>query len=92
MKSRDVTLSTKVCLVEAMVFPVVMYGCESWTIKKTECQRIDAFVVLEKTLESPLDCKESQPGHPKGDQSWVFIGRTDVKAETPMLWPPDAKS
>ena len=67
-----------------------MYGCESWTIKKAERRRIDAFE--EKTLESPLDGKEIQPVHPKGDQSWVFIGRTDVKAETPILWPPDVKS
>jgi len=95
LKSRDITLSTKVHLVKAMVFPVVMYGCESWTIKKAECRRIDAFelcVVLEKTLESPLDCKEIQPVHPKGDQSWVFSGRTDSEAETPILWPPDAES
>ena len=93
LKSRDITLSTKVHLVEAMVFPVVMYGCESWTVKKAEHRRIDAFeVVLEKTLESPLDCKEIQPVHPKGDQPWVFIGRTDAEAETPILWPPDAKS
>ena len=92
LKSRDITLPTKVCLVKAMVFPVVMYGCESWTINKAECRRIDAFEVLEKTLESPLDCKEIQPIHPKGDQSWMFIGRTDAKAETPILWPPDAKS
>ena len=91
LKSRDITLSTKVCLVKAMVFPVVMYGCESWAIKNAE-HRIDAFkLVLEKTLESPLDCKEIQSVHPK-DQSWVFIGRTDVEAETPILWPPDAKS
>ena len=69
-KSRDITLSTKVHLVKAMVFPVVMYGCESWTIEKTECQRINApTVVLEETLESPLDCKEIQPVHPKGNQS-----------------------
>ena len=67
-----------------MVFPVVTYRCESWTIKKA--------VVLEKTLERPLDCKEIQPVHPKGDKSWVFIGRTDVEAETPILWPPDVKS
>ena len=94
LKNRDITLSTNVCLVKAMVFPVVMYGCESWTIKKAEHQRIDAFetVVLEKTLESPLDCKDIQPVHPKGDQSWVFTGRTDVEAETPILWPPDVKS
>ena len=69
LKSRDITLLTKVCLVKAMVFPVVMYGCESWNVKKAECRRIDAFVVLEKTLESPLDCKEIQPVHPKGNQS-----------------------
>ena len=74
-----------------MVFPVVMYGCESWTIKKAEHQRIDAFE-LGKTLESPLDCEEIQPVHPKGDQSWVFIGRTDAETETPILWPPDVKS
>ena len=92
-KSRDITLSTKVLLIKAMVFPVVIYGCESWTVKKAEHWRIDAFdaVVLEKTLESPLDCKEIQPVHPKGDQSWVFTGRTDAKAETPVLWPPHAK-
>ena len=91
LKSRDITLPTKVCLVKAMVFPVVMYGCESWTIKKAKRRRIDAFELLEKTLESPLDCK-IKPVHPKGDQSWVFIGRTDVEAETPILWPPDVKS
>ena len=92
LKSRDITLSIQVCLVKAMVFRVVRYGCESWTIKKAECRRIDAFeLVLEKTLESPLDCKEIQPVHPKGDQSWVFIGRTD-EAESPIFWPPDAKS
>ena len=68
-KSRDITLPTKISLVKAMVFPVVMYGCKSWTVKKAERQRIDAFVVLEKTLESPLDCKEIQPVHPKGNQS-----------------------
>ena len=86
LKSRDITLPTKVHLVKAMVSPVVMYGCESWTVKKAERQRIDAFeVVLEKTLESPLDCKEIQPVHPKGNQSWVFIGRTDAEAETPVL-------
>ena len=86
-------MPTKVRLVKAMVFPVVMYGCESWTVKKAECQSIDAFeLVLEKTLESPLDCKEIQPVHPKGAQSWVFIGRTDAKAETPILWPPHVKS
>ena len=84
-ESRDITLPPKVHLVKAMVFPVVMYGCESWTIKKAEPRRT---VMLEKTLESPLDCKEIQPVHPKGDQSCVFIGGTDVEAETPILWPP----
>ena len=93
LKSRDITLPTKFCLVKAMVFVVVMYGCESWTIEKAECWRIDAFELWGwRTLESPLDCRENQPVHPKGDQSWVFIGRTDVEAETPILWPPDAKS
>ena len=87
LKSRDTTLPTKIYLVKALVFPVVMYGCESWTIKEAECQRIDAFELWcwEKTLKSPLDCKEIQPVHPTGDQSWVFIGRTDVEAETPIL-------
>ena len=79
LKSRDITLPTKVRLVKAMFFPVVMYGCESWTIKKAECQRIDSFEVwCWRRLESPLDCKEIQPVHPKRDQSWVFIGGTDV--------------
>ena len=93
IKSRDITLPTKVHLVKAMVFPVVMYGCESWTVKKAERRKIDAFeLVLEKTLESPLDCKEIQPVHSKGDQSWLFFGRNDAKAETPILWPPHGKS
>ena len=94
-KSRDITLPTKVHLVKAMVFPVVMYGCESWTVKKAEYRKIDGFELWcwrRKTLESPLDCKEIQPVHPKGDQSWVFFGRTDAKAETPILWPPHTKS
>ena len=93
-KSRDITLPTKVHLVKAMVFPVVMYRCESWTVKKAEHRRIDAFVtvVLEKTLESPLDCKEIQPVHSEGDQPWDFFGRNDAKAETPVLWPTHAKS
>ena len=69
LKSRDITLPTKVGLVKAMVFPVVVYGCEGWTVKKPECQRIDAFELCEKTLESPLDCKEIQPVHSKGNQS-----------------------
>ena len=69
-----------------------LYGCESWTIKKVEHRRIDAFELLEKTLGSPLDCKEIQPVHPKGDQSWVFNGRTDAESEAPVLWSPDAQS
>ena len=81
LKSRDITLPTKVHLVKAMVLPVAMYGCESWTVKKAEYRRIDGF---EKTLESPLDCKEMQPVHPKGDQSWVLTGRTDAEVETPV--------
>ena len=93
-KSRDITLPTKVCLVKAMVSPVVMYWMweldhkESWALKNW------CFwtVVLEKTLESPLDCKEIQSVHPKGNQSWIFTGRINVEAETPVLWPPDAKS
>ena len=94
LKSKDITLSTKVCLAKAMVFPVVMYGCENWTIKKAECRRIDAFELWcwKRLLKSPLDCKEIQPVHPKGDQSMVFIGRTDAEAETPILWPPDVKN
>ena len=94
LKSRDITLPTKVRLVKAMVFPVVMYGCESWTVKKAECQRIGAFKLWcwRRLLESPLDCKEVQPVHSKGDQSWVFFGRNDAEAETPVLWPPHAKS
>ena len=88
-KSRDTTLPTK-----AMVFPVAMYGCESCTMKKAEHQRIDAFELWcwARLLRVPLDCKEIQPVHPKGDQSWVFFGRNDAKAETPVLWPPHAKS
>ena len=94
LKCRDISLLTKVPLVKAMVFPVVMYGCESWTVKKAECGRIDAFELWcwIRLLRVPLDCKESQPVHPKGDHSWVFIGRTDVETEIPILWPPDVKS
>ena len=160
LKSRDITLPTKVRLVKAMVFPVVMYGCESWTIKKAVCVSHSVMsnslwpnglyptrlpcpwdfpgknprvgspfllqrnlpepgietgfpalqaelyhlsywapknwcfwtVVLEKSLENPLDCKEIKPVHPKGDQSWIFIGRTDADAESPVLRPPDVKS
>ena len=94
-KNRDITLLTKVHLVKAMVFPVVMYGCESWTVKKAERRRIDAFELwcwLEKTLESPLDCKEIQPVHSEGDQPWDYFGRNDAKAETLVLCPPPVKS
>ena len=93
LKSRDTTLPTKARLVKAMVFPVVMYGCESWTVKKAEYQRIDAFELwCWRRLKSSLDCKKIQAVHPKGNQSWVFIGGTDVEGETPILWPPDTKS
>ena len=92
LESRDITFLTQVHLVKAMVFPVVMDGCEldykeSWVLKNW------CFwtVVLEKTLESPLDCQEIKPVHPKGDQSWIFIRRTDVEVETPILWLPDVK-
>ena len=93
-KSRDITLPTKVHLVKAMVFPVVMYGlweldCEEGWVPKNWCFWT---VVLEKTLESPLDGKEIQPVYPKGNQSWIFIGRTDVESETLILWPHDAKN
>ena len=92
LKSRDITLPTKVCLIKAMVFPVIMYGYESWTIKKAEHRRIDDFELwCWRRLLSPLDCKEIQPVHPKGDQPWVFIGRTDAEAEMPILWPPHMK-
>ena len=92
LKSRDVALPTKFCLVKAMVFPV-MYGCESWTIKKAECWRINAFELwCWRRLFSPLDCNEIQPVHPKGNRSWIFIGRTYAEAETPILWPTDEKN
>ena len=86
LKSRDITLPTKVPLVKAVVFPVVIYGCEGWTVKKAEPRRIDAF---------ELWCWRRlliQPVHSKGDQSWMFFGRNDAKAEAPVLWPPHEKS
>ena len=95
LKSRDITLPTKVRLVKAMVFPVVMYGCESWTVKKAECRRIDAFELWcwRRLLRVPWTaCKEIQPVHSEGDQPWDFLGRNDAKAETPVVWPPHAKS
>ena len=93
LKSRDITLSTKVHLIKAMVFPVVMYGCENWAIKRAEHQRIDYFELWcwKRLLRVPWAAKEIQPVHAKGDQSWVFIGRTDAEAETPILWPSDVK-
>ena len=92
LKSRDITLPAKVHLVKAMVFPVVMYGCESWTVKKAERQRIDAFELrCWRRLESPLDCQEIQPVHSEEDQPWDSFGGNDAEAETPVLWPPHAK-
>ena len=92
-KSRDITLPTKVHLVKAMVFPVAMYGCESWTVKKAECRRIDAFELWcwRRLLRVPWTARRSNQSILKEINSWVFIGRTDVEAESPILWPPDAK-
>ena len=94
LKSRNIALLTKVHIVKAMIFPVVIYGFESWTIKKAECQRIDAFELWCWRLlrVSNLDCKEVKPVNPKENQSWIFTGRTDAEAEDPILWPPDAKN
>ena len=94
LKSRDITLPTKVCLVKAMVFSSSHVWMWELDYKESQAQKNWCFctVVLEKTLESPFACKEIQPVHPKGNQSWVFIGRTDAEAETPIFWPPDAKS
>ena len=92
LRSRDITLSTKGQQVKALIFPVVIYGeldhTEGWVLKNW-CFQI---VVLDKTLESLLDCKEIKPVNTKGNQSWIFIGRTDAEAEAPILWPPDSKS
>ena len=86
-------MPTKVHLIKANVFPVVLYGCESWTIRKLSTKKWCFWtVLLEKTLESPLDCKEIQPVYSKGNQSWILIGRTDAEAETPVLWPPFGES
>ena len=94
LKGKDITLPTNVCIVKAMVFPVVTYGCESWTTKKDWALKNWCFqtVVLEKTLESPLDSKKIKPTSPKGNLPWIFIGKTDAEAEAPILWLPDAKS
>ena len=97
LKSRDIILPTKVCTVKAMVFPVVMYGCESWTIKKAEHQRTDAFELWcwRRLLRVPWIARISSlknSFHPKGNQSWIFTGRTDAEVGAPILWPSDAKS
>ena len=93
LKSRDITLPISIYLVKAMFFPVVTYGCEIWTMKKAEHQRIDAFKLWYwRRFLSPLDCKDIQLVHPKGNQSWIFIGRTDAEAKTPTLWLPDMKN
>ena len=94
IKSRDITLPTKVHLVKAMVILVVMHGCESWTIKKVEHRRTDAFELWcwRRLLRVPWTARRSKPVHPKGDQSWLFIGRTAAEAESPILWPPDVKN
>ena len=93
LKSRDITLPTKVHLVKTMLFPVVMYGCESWAIKKAEHQRIDAFEVqcCRRLLRVPWTARRSNQSILK-EINWIFIGRTDAKAETPILWPPDEKN
>ena len=93
LESRDITLPSVVQLSKLCFFSVVMYRCESWSIKKAECRKIDAFELWWwKSLESPLDCREIQPVHPKGNQPWIFIARTDAEAAAPILWPPDVKS
>ena len=94
LKSRNITLSTKACLVKAMVFPVVVYGCESWTVKKAEHRRTDAFELWcwRRLLRAPSTARRSNQSVLKEIKSWVFIGRIDVEAETPILWPPDGKS
>ena len=99
IKKQSHTLPTKVHIVKAMVFPVIMHGCESWTVKKAEYQRIDAFQLWwgRRLLRLPWTPGRSnqsilKENNPKGNQSWIFIGRTDAEAEAPILWPPDAKN
>ena len=93
LKSRDITMPTKVHIVKGMVFPIVMYGCESWTIKKGERRRIDAFKLwFWRRLLSLLDFKEVKSVNPKGNQPWIFIGGTDAEVEAPILWLPDVKN
>ena len=93
-KSRDITLPKKVRLVKAMVFPVVMYGCESWTVKKAEHRRTDAFELwcYKRLLRVSWSARRSSQSYPKGNQSWIFIGSTDAEAETPILCPRDVKN
>ena len=94
LKSQDITLLTNIHLVKDLVFPVVNYGCESWTIKKVEPWRIDDFELwwCWKRLESSLDFKEIKPVNSKENQFCIFIGKTDAEAEAPIPWPPDAKN
>ena len=94
LKSRDITLPTKVRLVKAMVFPVVMYGCESWTVKKAECRRIDGFEVWcwRRLLRVPWTARRSNQSILKEISPGIFFGRNDAEAATPVLWPPHAKS
>ena len=94
LKRRDITLLTKVHLVKAMVFPGVTYGCENWTINKAECWRIDAFELWcwRRLLRIPWTARRIKPINSKENQSWIFTGRTEAEAETPILWPPDMKN
>ena len=93
LKSSDITWPAKVCLVKAMFFPVVMYGCDSWTIKKAERRRIDVFELwCWRRLLTYLGLQGNQTSQSRGNHSWIFIGKTDVEAETPILWPPDVKN
>ena len=93
LKSRDITLPTKVCIVKVMIFPVITHGCESWTIKKAEHWRIESFELwCWRRRLTVLESKEIKAVYPKGNQPWIFIGRSETEAQAPILWPPDAKS
>ena len=93
LKSSDISLTTKVCKVKAMAFPTVIYRCESWTIKKTDCQRMmPSNCGAEEDSWESLGLQGDQTSQFKGNESWIFIGRTDAEAETPILWPPDVKN
>ena len=92
-KQRHYFANKNICLIKAMIFPVVMYGCDSWNIKIAECWRIDvSTVMLKKTFESSMGCKDIKLVNPKGNQSWIVIGRNDAEAQTPIVWPPDLKN